>query len=232
MTNKQQEFFEKVSVYYNDLIKVRDPKERLKIIVEPKMGARVLDVGNGGVRNFYSPDTEQYVGFDFSFSMLKNAPNSADMVCGDALNLPFRRNTFNTLLYRAILHHLAGKNEKETEQRVTCALTEGFSALNGEGNMVIVEPGLPRILETIERLFYIPMSIGMAAFGIPRIRLFSLETLVRMVEKSGFKEIVIHRISIPEQKWKWVAPVIGLPWLKVPAFLLPVDQIVLEARKG
>jgi ubiquinone/menaquinone biosynthesis C-methylase UbiE len=77
-----------------------------KAVVEPRIGKRVLDVGNGGVRRFHPPQTSCYVGIDFSLEMLKRGEDRTyNKVCGDASNLPFKERGFDTVLYFYILHH-------------------------------------------------------------------------------------------------------------------------------
>jgi hypothetical protein len=66
MKRPQQDFFQEASTSYSDFIKARGSKEELRPWIEMRMGRRVLDIGNGGIRDFFSPATEQYVGLDFS----------------------------------------------------------------------------------------------------------------------------------------------------------------------
>jgi ubiquinone/menaquinone biosynthesis C-methylase UbiE len=87
--NRNQRFFKKASSYYKKFIEAENslPWMRMRMIVEPRMGKKVLDVGNGGVRGFNSSQTSLYVGLDFSLEMLKKDENtSIYKVCGEAMN--------------------------------------------------------------------------------------------------------------------------------------------------
>jgi ubiquinone/menaquinone biosynthesis C-methylase UbiE len=84
-SRRDRAFFEEVSKNYARLVKARATGE-LRQWIEPRMGKRVLDIGNGEIRNFYSRATKQYTGLDFSLSMLKKEGDmGVEKVCGDAL---------------------------------------------------------------------------------------------------------------------------------------------------
>ena len=105
------------------------------------MGEKVLDVGNGGIREFFSPVTSLYVGIDSSLDMLRHGKNGTTFrVGGDAILLPFKGNVFDTVFYRSLLHHLPERDMKKT-------LRQGFNSLKEEGNVIVIEPCLPCILE-------------------------------------------------------------------------------------
>jgi ubiquinone/menaquinone biosynthesis C-methylase UbiE len=232
MKRSQQSFFQDVSTSYGDFIKARGSKEELRPWIETRMGRRVLDIGNGGIRDFISPVTQQYVGLDFSLSMLKQGGEGIEKVCGDALCLPFKRETFDTLFYRSMLHHLTEGGSGETEARVKQVLTESLRLLKKGGNVIIVEPCISPWLERLEKIFHFFVRIFFRVIQQPEVFIFSAEHLKKVLEESVFGEIFVRKVGIAGSRWRWVSPVIGLPKLKVPLALLPVNQVVLEAKKG
>ena len=232
MKRSQQGFFQEASAGYSDFIKARGSKEELRSWIEMRMGRRVLDIGNGGIRDFFSPATEQYVGLDFSFSMLRLGGEGIEKVCGDALFLPFKKGIFDTLFYRSMLHHLAGVGDGEVEAEVKRALTEGLRLLKEQGNVIVVEPCIPPWLERVERILHFFLKIFFKMIQQPEAFIFSAERLQKVLEELVFGKIFVKKVKVAGSRWRWVSPVIGLPKLKVPLALLPVNQVILEATKG
>jgi len=231
MKRSQQDFFQEASTSYSDFIKTRGSKEELRPWIEMRMGRRVLDIGNGGIRDFFSPATEQYVGLDFSLSMLRQGGERIEKVCGDALFLPFKKGIFDTLFYRSMLHHLAGGRDGEVEAEVKRALTEGLRLLKEQGHVIIVEPCISPWLERLERILHFFLKIFFRMIQQPEAFIFSAERLQKVLEELVFGEIFVRKVRVSGSRWRWVSPVIGLPKLKVPLALLPVNQVILEAQK-
>ena len=201
--------------------------------MEPRMGRKVLDVGNGGVREFNSSQTSLYVGVDFSLDMLKKGENKGiHKVCGEAVNLAFREGSFDTLFYRSLLHHLAGKNVKETIQTIKTALGQGFSCLKPEGNVIIIEPCLPAFLEGAEKLLYHLLRAFFFLTKQSSVFLFSAGTLTRTLLESGYREIKVWKMDDHgRSQWEFISPMIGLPFIKIPRGLNPARRTIFEARK-
>jgi len=231
--SREQKFFKRISSRYQDLVSKRDSTEELRMIVEPRMGEKVLDVGNGGVRDFNSPQTSLYVGVDFSLEMLKKGKSEGIRnVCAEALKLAFREGSFDTLFYRSLLHHLAGRNVRETIQTVKTALNQGFSCLKTEGNVLIIEPCLPSFLEGVEELLYYLCRAFFFLTKQSSVFLFSAGTLTRVLLESGFREIEVWKIDDHSRsRWELISPMIGLSFIKIPRGLNPTKRTIFEARK-
>jgi len=157
--HRSQEFFDRLSPQYQNLIRRKRFLEWMRPIIEPRMGGRVLDVGNGGIREFVSPRTSLYVGLDSSMEMLREGRDgSIEKVCGEAMRLAFKRGVFDTIFYQSLLHHLAEKSFKRTVEKVIFTLLQGAFCLKEEGKVMIIEPCLPRSLERAERIFFFSSS--------------------------------------------------------------------------
>lgn len=232
MIKEQQTFFEKKADNYHDLIKQRRNRAGLSRFIIPHMGISHLDVGNGGVKDFSSPNTTRYVGLDFSLAMLRKGDEDMAKVCGDAMILPFNKNVFDSLMYSSMLHHLTKKRFGDTQRRIIAALTEGYRCLKEGGNIIVIEPCMNRASEKLERAVFFLIKTFFNLFGIPEVFLFSSKTIVRAMERAGFKEITITTGDKDiKDKWRWVSPVIGLPGFKIPRILLPVKVTLIEGKK-
>ncbi len=232
MDKKQQNFFQNVSDTYGDFVRERGSKEELRQRIEPRMGTWVLDIGNGGIRDFFSPATKRYIAVDFSLSMLRKGSKKMEKVCADASALPFKKEMFDTIFYRSMLHHLTGEKPDELDVHVKQALREGYPLLEEKGNVIVVEPCISRRLEKIERVCYFLSKIFFRIIRQPGVFLFSIEHLRKVLRESGYGQISETSMTRPRgNRWRLVSPVIGLPRLKVPFALLPVHQVVFEAKK-
>jgi ubiquinone/menaquinone biosynthesis C-methylase UbiE len=239
LTNKSmirsQRFFNKVSSHYQDLIAKRGTPNQINVhqaIVEPRIGERALDVGNGGERRFYPPQTSFYVGVDFNLEMLKRGENSTYYkVCAEAIDLPFKEGGFDTILYFYLLHHLAQGSIGATNEAVKKALREGSICLKTGGNVIIAETCVPSFLEKVERAFFFILRVFLFFTKQSEVFFFSAETLTRILTECGYREIRTWKVSDEEKNpWKWVRISIGLPNLKIPRWMNPSRITIFEAR--
>ena len=232
---RSQRFFHKVSSHYHDRLEKIGSLNRVnvsKAIIEPRVGERVLDVGNGGLKQFCPPQTSFYVGVDFSLEMLRRGKNRTfDKVCGEAINLPFKEEGFNTILYLYLLHHLAKGGTRTTIEEVKKALKEGSTCLKTGGNVIIAETCIPSFLERVERTFFSILRVFLFFTKQSEVFLFSAETLTRILTECGYSEIKTWKLSREEENpKKWVRISIGLPNLKIPRWLNPSRVTIFEAK--
>lgn len=232
MIKEQKTFFEKKAEKYHDLVKDRKNRVKLNPFIIPRMGPSLLDVGNGGVKDFSSPNTTRYVGLDFSITMLKKGDRDVEKVCGDAMLLPFHANTFASLMYSSMLHHLTEERVAETKRRIIVALEEGRRCLKEGGNILVIEPCTSKAAEKLEQALFFLIKAIFHLFGIPEVFLFSSATIVKSMEVAGFKEITITTgDKRGNDRWDWVSPIIGIPGFKIPRALLPVQVTLIEGKK-
>lgn len=230
---ENRRFFNQISSHYHERIRKRRSLPWMRSVVEPLMGEKILDVGNGGVREFFSPRTSFYTGVDSSLEMLKRGKGSQiQLVCGEATNLAFKESSFDTIFYRSLLHHLAEKNVKRSMRSVKTALREGSNCLKKGGNIIVIEPCLPILLERIERFLFLFLKTFFAMTRQSVVLLFSVDTLTQALYESGFREIMIWKESIGEKSaWEWMTPLIGLPFLKIPRWLNISRRIIFKGMK-
>ena len=76
-------------------------------------GERVLEVGCGEAANIINltaiSEKRQWTGADFSLEKIGfcNSHKTGTFLCADALNLPFKNNSFDTVFARDLLHHIS-----------------------------------------------------------------------------------------------------------------------------
>ena len=102
----------------------------------------ILDNGCGtGTLMEFLP-TKDIIGFDISSGMLNKAKKRMNiLVRGDSQRLPFKDETFNTIVCRGVLHHLQDTKE---------GVIEMYRVLKKKGEIVILEP-IQSVLSTIPR---------------------------------------------------------------------------------
>jgi len=232
---RSQRFFNKVSSHYQDLIPKRGSTNQINFhqaIVEPRMGERALDIGNGGVRRFYSPQTSFYVGVDFNWEMLKRGKNSNyHKVCAEAMDLPFKEGGFDTILYFYLLHHLAQGSIGATIEAVKKALREGSICLKKGGNVLIAETCVSSFLERVERASFFILRFFLFFAKQSEVFFFSADTLTRILTECGYREVRSWKVpGGGESPWKWVSISISLPHLKIPRWLNPSKIMIFEAK--
>ncbi len=98
----------------------------------------LLEVGCGEGGNLFHLGRGKGLTVGLDYSMAKAAFASgvipwARLVCGDAVRLPFRRNVFDRVLCRDLLHHLGGPEQLE-------AVKEMFRVCRPGGEVVVIEP--------------------------------------------------------------------------------------------
>jgi demethylmenaquinone methyltransferase/2-methoxy-6-polyprenyl-1,4-benzoquinol methylase len=167
-------------------------------------GEKVLDLacGSGILFGELSKKFNTVVGLDYSLPMLlvakeKRIPN-AYLVRGDALKLPFKGETFDTVVVSLGLRHF-----EDTES----SLREIFRVLKKGGTLHILEVGIPQnpLLEKIFLLFLkaVVLPLGKILsreevfehlFG-SIVRFPHGEKLLRLLKEVGFEEATYEGVT-------------------------------------
>ncbi len=67
--------------------------------------------------------------------------------------------------------------------------------------------------------------------SIPMVPMHTAEFYARLLAERG-SEPIVHRIDAKDaRRTDPLSPVIGLPWLKVPRMLYPLQTVLIEATK-
>jgi SAM-dependent methyltransferase len=235
MKGSSQEFFDRESSRYEQFVKQRDFVLFLQGKVNPLLKGSVLDVGSGCVFDFDKRGFDLYVGLDLSLGMLLGLEREGKVkaICGDANHLPFQEGSFDTVIYRAVLHHLnpEGKALREMKEVVKRAFLEVDRILRRDGQILVIEPCLPAWLEIVEWILTPLIRWSMRRLGLPYVFLFSKKRLSDLLRKGGWPFVEIEPVRGGGRDWEWIMPVLGLPFIKIPRWAYPSTVHLFQGRR-
>ncbi len=114
-----------------------------QMIADLDLTGRILDNGCGtGLLSEFAPQ-ENLVGIDISTVMLKMAKNRgySNLVRGNSMALPFRQNSFDSVVCRSLLHHLPDRVKAVVE--ISRVLKPSGTAVFSDTNKSVLS-SLPR----------------------------------------------------------------------------------------
>lgn len=114
-----------------------------QMLADLDLTGRILDNGCGtGLLSEFAPQ-EKLVGIDISTVMLKMAKNRgySNLVRGNSMALPFRQNSFDSVVCRSLLHHLPDRVKAVVE--ISRVLKPGGTAVFSDTNKSVLS-SLPR----------------------------------------------------------------------------------------
>ena len=235
MKDSAKDFFDRESRRYEEFAKTRDFVLSLQERVIPLLKGNVLDIGSGCVTDFKDGPFDLYVGMDISLGMLLGLQRERKMraVCGDANTPPFRKGSFDTLIFRAVLHHLnpGGMPQARMEETIGKVFLEAMRLVRRDGKIVLIEPCLSPLIEDFERYFALPTRFVMRLLGLPYVFIFSIERLSVLLREAGWDILRFNQIRGTGKRWDWIIPILGLPFLKIPRWLSPSKVYLIEGRK-
>ena len=177
--DKQEKFWKIRAKKYNNLKWVNNISYINAFISSANFNKEdlVLDVGTGTgvISNALSPLVNQIIGLDISQDMLEhsNWKGNKYFIKRDIRNPIFYDNTFDKITARMVFHHITEKTQK--------AMDECYRILKKKGKMILSE-GVPPIPELKKEYIEI--------FKLKEKRVtFLEEDLIRLMEKSGFKNL-------------------------------------------
>ncbi|MGM0629427.1 MAG: class I SAM-dependent methyltransferase [Patescibacteria group bacterium] len=184
--------------------------DELKFLKEyANKGDRVLDIGcgNGRLSDMFIDNDINYTGVDFSKSLIDIAKEergeNGRFIQADALKLPLKDNSFNTIFSIAVLHHIPSKGNRvrfvSEAYRVlnpggVCVLTV-WNTLNCKFTKIHVLNSLKKIL-FLSKLDFGDIIIPFGKNKRKRyIHSFTKKGLKKLFEKNGFSNISIQKIK-------------------------------------
>ena len=124
-----QESYDTIAKYFSDT-RVYTWKWTDKFINNLEDKSFILDIGSGNGRNTRY-NNHFIIGLDISFQQLKMNNKYSNDIHANMINIPFKNNTFNSIISIASFHHL--KNEIE---RINC-LREMHRILTKNGKILL-----------------------------------------------------------------------------------------------
>lgn len=151
-------------------------------LLSPVANVAILDIGCG-TGNFLielGSMSTQLVGLDISAGMLQQAKaknTKAKLVLGDAMSMPFHKETFGAAYCIQVLHHMFDKYR---------FISEVYRILQSGGRFVIQSCSHEQ-LSTFWLYHYFPEGLE-----IDRIRVPDFNEIQNMLIQADFKDITIH----------------------------------------
>ena len=191
-------------------------------------GRTVLDIGNGGFFHYDINDAAQVQVLDISPVMLERiqTPNVRKIV-GDARDLsPIPDRSVDVILFSLCLHHIHGRNLKESKRYLGRCIAAAKKKLTDCGRLLVVEPCFLGPWYILESLMFPLIRRALAWRNIPMIFFYS-PALLRDTIRVHFRHVTLTEFAYSG----WVDPFGGsFPGLiKIPAWLSPGHIVMFDA---
>lgn len=200
--------------------------------IEEGLHGSVLSVG--GLWNsarLSVPDYRLTV-LDVSAEMLKrSAREGLELVQGDVRTTDFADGTFDHVVLPLVLHHVAGRNALTARRNVRGILVRVFRMLRPGGRVWISEFCVPRAVYAVEVALAPAVRWGLTLARIPLVVMHTSSFYESALGDAGFGEVCVEHVRPASELSRWIRPVIGLPWLRVPRWLYPVRPTLVTARR-
>jgi SAM-dependent methyltransferase len=236
LSSGHREHFDKIA---SDYSKASDTwasvYRRIGELASPAVAGRdVLDIGNGGFFPYDTKHVRTLTILDISPAMLDRieAPGALKVV-GDARDLaPIASASQDVVMYLLCLHHICGKDRKETLSYLDGIFSSAARVLRPGGHVLIAEPVTGGWVHAAQRALFGATRAVLAAKNVPMIFFHRAEEISERLAKSlGIPEKSIERVPLPVTGW--VDPLGGsFPGvIKIPAKLNLTDYIFFKAQK-
>jgi ubiquinone/menaquinone biosynthesis C-methylase UbiE len=169
---------------------------------------------------------------DISERMLEHyASRGVRTILGDARDMDVESGSYDHVVFPLMLHHLTGHGAGDSRLFVRQALAESKRVLKGEGTIWIKEIVVPTIVYGVELGLARVTKRVLRWRGVPLVILHSLRFWSDALERTGFVDVSLHPCDVSTGRWSdMIPPIIGLPSLKVPRFLVPVRNMMISGR--
>lgn len=154
-------------------------------------------------------------------------------VQADARALPLAAASFDHVVLPLVLHHVTGRPGEKAARLAAAAIREAVRVLRPGGCIWIKEIVVLPPVYLVERLASRVTRRLLSRFGIPLVVFHSAGFFRRSLLAADCRDVEVWPSGVAaERPGDIIAPVIGLPWLKVPRFVVPVRHVLISARKG
>ena len=208
---------------YNETKKIINP------IIKDKV---ILDIGSGGHLFYDYSISKKTIILDLSIEMLNSIEDTNLVkINQDARNMSkVNDDSIDIILIIFALHHINGKNYKESLASLEKTLKESCKKLNQNGEIFIIEPILNKYLFFLEKILYKLTYIVLQKLKTDMVFFYN-ENIVKNNILSVFKRstLTISTIKISG----WFDPLLGtFPGIiKIPSFLMPTSMKVFHLKK-
>jgi SAM-dependent methyltransferase len=203
-------------------------------LIEPRLHGEVLSIGG----LWAAADTQRVNATltvaDSSVGMLKPyADAGISTLLGDARSLPVATGSYDHVVLPLVLHHITGENGIQAREQARRALREAVRVAKPGGLVWIKEIVVSRAVYVPELMLSPLTRAALALAEIPLVIFHPLAFYRSALLELGCREIQAWRSAGASERWSdWIAPVIGLPKLRVPRFVYPVRYVLVCGRVG
>ena len=188
----------------------------------------LLDIGNGGIINYDASKIGNITALDLFFDENQTPEYSnVKFKKGSALDIPFENGKFDMVLMQNLLHHVIGKNIKESKKMLERAITESYRVLKPHGKLLILESTVPAWFYIIESMAF-PLFARLNPLKHPATFQYTQECIKEAAESKGFT--LLEYVNVPKGRY-----IIQLGF-KFPSALTPVRitkfVFLKDAQKG
>jgi SAM-dependent methyltransferase len=189
----------------------------------------LIDVGNGGVFPYDTTGVKTITAVDLFLDSLppdiieRYFPKNACLKQGSALALPEPDNSCDMVLMVMLLHHLSGKDWRESWANAKTALAEGMRVLRPGGRMLIVESCVPYWFFQLEKPAFRLVSLVTKTVLSHPVTIQFPATMI--ADELGRHGSAVNVRKIP--KGRFVLQF----GMKVPSFMTPAQPYAIETTK-
>lgn len=171
---------------------------------------------------------------DISVGMLRlYARAGMTPILGDGRQPPLSDSSFDHVVVPLVLHHITGRGAASARENVRRAVRVAARLLEPGGRLWIKEIVVPAPIYALE-LFLAPLTrAALAAKKIPLVIFHTDRFFRRALSEAGLTDVRSIVSDSPDERWyDRIAPVIGLPRLRVPRLLVPVRYRLIVGERA
>jgi len=173
--------------------------QNIKETMDPYIEGDVLDLGNGGIFTYDPQRARDILAVDICFTedtaLFKKIPNVTYQY-GNAMSLEeVTHKSFDVMIIQFLFHHTAEEGFKKVLGNGKKVISNALKVLRPGGKLIIVEQGIPRIMEFCERAFYGLACFVLKLLNLPPVYIYSKKTLLKLLKEGGFENMRYKIIS-------------------------------------
>ena len=206
-------------------------RRNTSLLSEVKNGAVILDVGNGGATSSellgqkIADSIQTFYALDSSYPMLTRNGTREGQILGDARSIPLSDNSVDYVTINNVLHHLGRHIDSDPSIKMKEVFDEAFRV--SRNGIIGVEILVPRIGQQLE-IFALQFLKFMPTFVYSEHFYRDLMTNLG-AEVIEFESILQSKLCSP---FKFSPPIMDLPFIQLPAFLMPYHFLFYHLRSN